>query len=209
MKDLKYNNDLKSYALAFASFVLPKLSEIREIVLFGSVVRNEADKNSDIDLFIDIGANNNEEQIKKIVNVELKRFSQSKISELWKLRGINNEINVLVGNLDEWELRRSIVGEGVTLYGKFKEIPKNLKNYVYYNILPIKNIAKRNKIIRNLFGRKEKNYSQQGMVFQFGGKRESPSSFFVPVENSRKINAFLEDNHVDYRFFEIWTDQIN
>ena len=49
MKNLNYK-ELIAYASSFASFVIPK-AEFDEIILFGSVARNEADKDSDIDLF--------------------------------------------------------------------------------------------------------------------------------------------------------------
>ncbi|MBI2137532.1 nucleotidyltransferase domain-containing protein, partial [Candidatus Woesearchaeota archaeon] len=40
-----------------ASFLVQKVSErekIRNIILFGSVARGEADKTSDVDLFVDV-----------------------------------------------------------------------------------------------------------------------------------------------------------
>ena len=52
MKNLNYK-ELIAYASAFVSFVMPKV-DVDEIILFGSVARNEADKKSDVDLFFDL-----------------------------------------------------------------------------------------------------------------------------------------------------------
>ena len=41
---------------------------------------------------------------------------------------------------------------------KYKEIPENLKHYVLFYIFPVKDITKRNRVIRELFGRKEKSF---------------------------------------------------
>ena len=53
------NRELVAYALDFTSFLLDRLPErtiqsIKSIILFGSVARGTADKDSDIDLFIDV-----------------------------------------------------------------------------------------------------------------------------------------------------------
>ena len=53
------NKDLFSYAISFVSFLVQNidedsLSNIKEIILFGSVARGKAGKGSDIDLFINL-----------------------------------------------------------------------------------------------------------------------------------------------------------
>jgi predicted nucleotidyltransferase len=204
MKTLNYK-ELIAYASAFVSFILPKI-EIKEIILFGSIARQESGKESDIDLFFNTEEEGEEK--KAIINRELERFYKSKIAEVWFLKGVKNIINVHIGNLDEWKLKRSIISDGVLLYGKYKETPKNLKSFVLFNIEPIKNITKRNKIIRKLFGRMEKNYIIQGLVQKFNGKKLSPSSFIIKQENSNEIIDFLGKEKISYKFFELWTDQI-
>jgi len=52
---MSYN--LISYSIDFVSFLIQKTKsreKIKNIILFGSVARGEADRESDIDLFIDI-----------------------------------------------------------------------------------------------------------------------------------------------------------
>ena len=208
MKDLKFK-ELIAYASAFASFVIPKIDEINEIILFGSIARGEADEKSDIDLFFNIEKKENVEKIKKAINEELKKFYKSKIAETWLLRGIKNPININVGKLDEWKLKRSIISDGIGLYGKYKEVPQNMAGFVFFNIATIKNIAKRNKIIRELFGRNEKEYSKTGIVSEFNGKKISPSSFVVPKDKANLIIKFLGKEKVNYSFFELWTDELS
>lgn len=203
------NKELIAYALAFVSFVIPKIEGLNEIILFGSVTRGESDKDSDIDLFFNIEKNQDDNKIKKMIDEELKRFYKSKIAEIWYLKGIKNAISIQVGKLDEWKLKRSLISDGICLYGKYKEIPENMKDFVLFNIKPIKNVTKRNKVIREIFGRKEGKYLKKGILAEVGGKRVSPSSFIIPKEHSQNIIVFLRKEKVDYWFFELWTDELS
>ena len=128
MKDIKYK-ELIAYASAFVSFILPKV-EADEIILFGSSARGEADKESDIDIFFNI--RKEERNTKKIIKVELDKFYKSRIYETFKLKGISNLIKFEIGNLDDWKLKRSIISEGIVLYGKYKEAPKEGKHFVIF-----------------------------------------------------------------------------
>jgi len=205
MKRSKYDKNLIGYALAFVSFVLPKI-EVNEIILFGSVARGEADEKSDVDLFFDI---KDKKVTRKMIEKELDKFYKSKIGEIWNLKGVKNPIKVMVGDLDKWKLKRSIISDGVSLYGRYKEIPGKLKSFVHFNIKPIRDITKRNRIIRKLFGRKEEKYSSDGILKEINGKKLTPLSFVVSLDNSNEIIKFLGKEKVDYRFFEFWTDKQN
>ena len=202
MKDKKYN-ELIAYASSFVSFILPRI-EVDEIILFGSTARREAAKESDIDLFFNV--KNEEDKIKKLIKQELGKFYKSNIHESWNFKGIKNEFNIEVGNLDQWKLKRSIVSDGIVLYGKYKTMPEKLRGFILFTLKPIKNIAKRNKIIRHLFGREEKNYKNEGAISILTGKKISASSFLLPLEKSKEIEQFLNKQKVDYNFFELWTD---
>ncbi len=203
MRISKY--DLIAYASAFASFIIPKI-EVSEIILFGSVARGESDEKSDIDVFIHV--KKNEKEINNIINKELVKFYKSKISEIWALKGIKNKINIHVGELEKWKLKRSIISDGIVLYGKYRETPKDIKGFSYFKIEPIKNIAKRNSILRKLFGRKEKSYSTKGIIDMVNGKKLSSLSFIVPLEKSQEIIGILNSNKINYSFFELWSDDV-
>lgn len=208
MKDLSFNKELLGYALSFVSFVIPKLGGVKEIILFGSAARLEADKNSDADIFFNIADEKKIEEIKLFVKQELDKFYKSKFAEVWFNKGIKNSINVQVGKLEQWKLKRSIISDGIILYSKYKESPEKLKAYAYFNITPIKEIARRNKILRKLFGRKEKGYKDIGLMEKYLGKQQSLWSFFIPLENSKEVEKFLNCEKVQHKILEIWTDQV-
>ncbi|MBU2576711.1 MAG: nucleotidyltransferase domain-containing protein [Nanoarchaeota archaeon] len=197
--------ELIAYASAFVSFVMPKV-DVDEIILFGSVARNEADKKSDVDLFFDL--KKDEDKTKEILKRELGRFYKSKICEIWVLKGIKNEINIEVGNLNEWKLKRSIISGGVVLYGKYKKVPEKMKGFAQFTLKPIKDITKRNRIIRKLFGRKEKKYFSEGAVEKLSGKRISAVSFIVPIEKVKEVLSTFGKERIDYSFFEFWSDVV-
>jgi predicted nucleotidyltransferase len=206
MKNLKSNKELVAYASSFVSFVLPKI-KVNEIILFGSVARGDYGKESDIDLFFDADDVNQEKEIKKDLENELVKFSKSKTAEPWHLRGIKNKISIKVGKLNEWKLKRSIISEGIVLYGKYKELPKGIEKFIYFNIKPIKDIAKRNKLIRVLFGRKEENYNNEGLISKFQGIRLTPTSFLISSEHLKEIIDLFSKEKIDYNFFEVWKEK--
>ena len=204
MKELKYKQ-LIAYASSFVAFILPRIN-VEEIILFGSVARNEADKDSDIDLFFNV--RRGEEKLKKVFREELEKFYKTKIAEIWRLKGIKNDVKIKVGNLNEWKLKRSIISDGIVLYGKYKGIPEKIKGYVHFNLKPIKDITKRNRVLRRLFGRKEKSYSTKGIVEEITGKRLSAISFIVPIKETQKILKMLNSEKLDFKFFEFWSDDV-
>lgn len=204
---MKFNyKELIAYIISFISFVLPKI-EVEEIILYGSVSRKEATKKSDIDIFFNTSLN--EKKTKKIIQNQLNRFYKSKIYEIFSLKGINNNFHIEVGNLQKWKLKRSIISDGIVLYGKYKAFPEKLKGFTFFNLKPIKNITKRNKIIRKIFGRTEKNHKKSGLIKSLHGKKLSPSSFLTPIEKSNDIINYLNSEKIDFSFFEIWTDNIH
>jgi len=207
---LKLNKiDLVSYASAFVSFILKPLKSfnIKEIILFGSVARGDFDNKSDIDLFINIGNEKESDKIKKVVNNELSKFYKSKINEIWINKGVTNKFVIKVGVLEKWKLKRSIIADGITLYGKYKPYPEKVEHYYLFAFEPIKDITKRNRIIRKLFGRKEGKFASQGFVNEINGERLSPTSFIIPISFSEKIFGIFKKEKIDYKIYEVWSDQ--
>jgi len=198
--------ELIAYAESFASFVIPKI-DADEIILFGSVARGEASKESDIDLFFNIKDKEREKSIKKTLDSELKKFYNSRIFEMWSLKSIKNPIRFKIGNLEKWKLKRSVISDGIVLYGKYKGIPEKTRGFVLFNLKPIKDITKRNRIVRKLFGRKEQSYSAKGALEGLDGKALSPTSFLVPIGKSKNILDILNPEKLDFTFFEIWSDE--
>jgi len=204
MKELKFGiNKIVSYVMNAISFIMLDeniFSFINSIYLFGSFVRGEATKKSDVDIFIDC-AEEKGKIVEKHVQLALKKFYSSKDFEKWKLLGINFPINIHVGNLEKWELKKSIMAEGILLYskqfvkeGKRKvlvkiELPKKRKNYL--------------KITRLLYGRKE--YGKKGIVEELNGKKLSNNYFILPKENLNKLLKILHKYKINYSFTEFFT----
>lgn len=200
------NKELIGYAAAFVSWVLPKI-DVDEIILFGSAARQDAGKESDVDIFVNV--TKNEKKAKKTLQEQLRRFYKSSLYETYVLKGIRNPLMIEVGNLEKWKLKRSVISEGIVLFGKYKSMPTNVLGYSLFYLRPIKDITKRNKVIRGLFGRKENKKSSDGLVVRCGGKQISPTTFLIPLERSSQVIHFLSSEKQEYAFFEFWSDQVH
>lgn len=196
--------ELVAYTHAYLSYILPRVkTKIREIILFGSVARGDFDQDSDIDLFFDVLNENDALLLKKELKLFDPKFYESKIYEIWKQKGFTNRISAKVGILDQWELRGSVLAEGITLQAKYhRGLPG--EGYMLLSFSPIRDITKRNRITRALFGREEKGFKKDGMVSKVGGRRISPTVFLVPLQFSREIISFLRKEKVDIELREIW-----
>jgi len=97
---MQEKNELISYAMDFASYLIDKIPEIDRIILYGSVARGDFDKDSDIDLFIDT-----KEKIEKKIIKTLENYEKTSKFKEWKLKSIDNEIHTIIGELDsdEWK----------------------------------------------------------------------------------------------------------
>jgi len=201
----KLNRDtLISYALSFLSFAFrrPEIRDIpiNKVILFGSIARGDFSDESDVDIFIDV-EKQNEPNARKKFEYWLGKFRESKDHEVWELRKLKNEIKINVGKLDEWDLKESVLKEGVMLYGRPSFA---MEKYFLVTFKPVKCIAKRNKVIRKLFGRNEKNYEDEGIVGSSKGEKLSPRVFIIP---ERSLNVTLElfsKENIDYSLKEIW-----
>ena len=93
-----------SYASYFVSFILNKIKHaenIERIIFFGSAARGEADKESDIDIFIEIKKKN--KKIEKEIMKITENFYESREAALFKTKGIENNFDIKIGTLKEWK----------------------------------------------------------------------------------------------------------
>lgn len=201
--------ELVSYATSFVSFLLDSgiFKDIENIVLFGSVAREDFDEESDIDIFIDTRGD-----IKNDVNKQLNLFKQSEAQKKWELKGLKNEISLKIGDLSKWKLKRSLISSGIILYGKYKQVPENVKYYLL--IKPKIGIMKQGekiKIWRKLYGYRQKVgskvYITKGLVEKLEGKRVD-SGIIIPAEKKNEIIAYLNKKKVRYILNEIWSDNL-
>lgn len=160
--------ELISYALDFASFIIQSLknkekNNIYQIILFGSVARGDFNKNSDVDIFVDCNVSSKlDASIQEIKN---KFFESKKYKDYWLLFGIKNEINVVVGNLDKWKLKNSLIGSSIVLYGPYNLKNKEGKNKVLLSWGKIKSESQRVMLNKRILG-----YSHYGK--KYAGKAD-------------------------------------
>ncbi|MDO8460718.1 MAG: nucleotidyltransferase domain-containing protein [Nanoarchaeota archaeon] len=189
------NSKLIAFALDFSSYLLQKIKEkdkIKNIILFGSVARNEETKESDIDIFIDITKESKEieRDIKKVLD---SFYNSSKYKEYWKLLEIENKISLTIGRLDNWkDLKSSITANGLILYGKFRplEIKGEYKTFfIWENIKPN---SKRVLFNKQLLGYKQNKKFYNGLLQKFNGVRLGKGCILVLSEHDKIFHSLFK-----------------
>lgn len=191
-----------AYASYFCSYLLNNFKDseiIKRILLFGSVAKGEATKNSDVDIFIDVESNKFEKHIKKI----LLDFYQSREALIFKAQGIDNKINLIIGKLEEWkELKESIENTAIVLYGRYAPSDRSGKKY---SVIFWDKIEKnRGAFLNKLYGFSSGEKKYKGLVDFLGGRKFAKSSVMIPVENREKILKLVKEYGVNAKIMEVW-----
>lgn len=197
---------LISYAMDFASFLIQKIKDrenITNIVLFGSVARDEASENSDIDIFIDVAKEG--PTLEREISGCLKNFLESaKYKNYWKMLGVENEIKLRVGKLDKWkELKPSIVANGIVLYGKFKTEVKEGNHKVFFIWENVKPNSRRVLFNKQMFGYKQGNKFYSGLVQRYQGERLGKGCIIVPLEHSLVFHKLFKKYGISVKIKKI------
>jgi len=196
---------IKAYSNYFVSFLLNELdnvSNINQIILFGSVAKEEATKNSDVDIFIDLKRKdkNFDGIIKKIED----RFYKSREALLFKNKGIYNKINVIIGKLEEWkDLKDSIESHGIVLYGPY--IPEKIGGRKHVIVLWSKIGENRGAFLNKIYGVKIRDKIYKGLVELLGGRKLGKSSVMIPAENKKDFLDLMKKYKVDYKILEVYS----
>jgi hypothetical protein len=195
---------IKAYASYFVSYLLNEtkdISNIRMIILFGSVATGNANKESDVDIFIDVRkkSKNFDNQIDKAVN----NFYKSREGLLFKSRGIDNKINVIAGRIDEWaELKKSIESTGIVLYGAY---PSNKSSGKKSALIHWDKINKnRGAFLNKIYGVKINNKKYKGLIEEYGGERIGKSCIVIPIEYREEIIKLLKKYGVNARIKDVY-----
>lgn len=205
------NYNLIAYAQDFSSFLLQQLGDearkVKQIILFGSVARGEAGKESDVDLFVDVL---DEKLEKNIQDIKERFLSSIKVTKYWALLGIRNEIVCTVGKLANWKpLERSIILNGVVLYGKYMGKP-NLTPFFLFIVVPGKKRKENVSLWRMLYGYqqkvKKKVYRRSGLVIEYEGKKLGKSIFVLPAEHAQKMQSFLRAKKFTVQVIPFWRE---
>ncbi len=198
-------NEIISFAMDFASYLVSKIPEINRIILYGSAARGDFDDESDIDLFID-----SKEKIEKRVEKTLETYEMTKKFKEWELKGVKKEIHTMVGELDSgvWKnLKRSIMINGIILYGKYKAESDKINHYALVSFENIKPDKKRIVVFRTIFGFNVKNKKYNGLVEKTNSKRIGKGTIIVPIENYKKIEEYLRSKKIAFKIIDFWTDE--
>ncbi len=178
---------LLAYAVDFVSFLLQKSKDtgkIKNIILFGSVAREEAAKTSDIDLFIDI-IKEDKKLEKELLQISQQFLLSTKYKSYWKLLGLTNEIKLTVGVLDEWkELKPSIMSNGIVLYSKYKGEIKNGKHLTFFIWENVSPNSKRVLFNKQLFGYNQNGKFYSGLLQKYNGEKLGKGCIVVPLEHA-------------------------
>ncbi len=204
--------ELIACAMDFSSLLLKSsiAKDIKNIILFGSVARGDFDSESDIDIFVDTEKGR---AIGNEVTKLLSAFEKSETHEKWKLRGLKNPISVKMGELERWELYRSVISSGILLYGKYERMPKGVK-YHFMFVLDFRKMERSRKIKlwRELYGYRqkvgEKVFVSKGILEEISGKKIERGVIAVPAEQKEKILEFIKKNGIKHKIIEIWAERL-
>jgi hypothetical protein len=173
---------------------------IKSAALFGSAARGDFTEGSDIDIFIDT-PREQESRAQKLFSMAAAKFMESREFESWKLRNFTPKISVLAGQMGEWELKDTALRESITLYGA---TACGTERSAIVRLVPIRDVTKRNRVIRKLFGRAEKGFRDSGLVGKLGGERIAPAVFIVPEAGLGEVLRAMQEDSVDFRMKSIF-----
>ena len=180
--------ELISYAVDFVSFLLQNIKDknkINTIILFGSVARDESDKDSDIDIFI-----NTKENIEGEVNkIKDKFYDSIKYKKYWVLLGIKNEINLIFGELEKWKLKDSMLGSAIVLYQHYSAKLSGGKNKAVLYWENIKPDVKRVMLNKRIYGYNHYGKKYLGLLEKNNGVKIGSNVIIINIE---ELSLFLK-----------------
>lgn len=207
-------HEIYSYVYDFISQLMDNkevISSVEKIILFGSGVRGDLHKKSDIDLFIDVKKTKNPEKLSDILKKEINLF-EGRSEKTWHLRGITIPLKVIVGDLSHfrWKnLREEIGSYGKIIYGSFEEAPEGLNHYLLVSY-ELKKLSQKDKmsLLRQLFGyvskKKGKEYLQKGLIEEMKGKKIGANVILIPRERLKEIKEVLKKHKAGYTVKDAW-----
>lgn len=194
--------EIRAYALAFVSFLVREMKSgvrlIDKVVLYGSVAMGAATKESDVDIFIET-----RKSIKPEVENILARFYKSKEAMLFRLKRIENEISIKVGDLKKWkELHRSISSTGIVLWGDYEAtgppIGTKREIIVYWSGMH----KNRTAFLNRIYGFGSGGKKRTGLIEVWDGKRLGKSCVMVPAKYRNEVMDLAKKYGVNLKAIE-------
>lgn len=178
---------------------LSQIKDLKAIIVYGSFARGDYGPKSDIDLLIITTKGKTASEIQdKIIALDIKRNIQPAIRTLNELKQTDTG------------LLQNIFQEGKIIYLKEPlDIEAKLllkqKPYILYtfNLTNLKQKAKA-KFNRELYQRKSKKYSYQGILHKIGGKKLSRGCILVAYEKKKVIEKFFKQYKIKTSTINAW-----
>lgn len=194
----------RAYASYFVSYLLMNIKDaslINKVILFGSASKGEASKDSDIDIFIDLEKDT--KKLHMLIEKILEDFYKSREALLFKAKGADNKINLIIGRLHEWKnINKSIESEGIMLYGRYTPTGRSGKKYAV--IFWDKIEKNRGAFLNKIYGFKARDKVYKGLVENFKGMRLGKSSIMVPIEHRQEILGLIKKYKANAKIIDVY-----
>lgn len=195
------SREIIGYAAQYVSYIIYNLKpafqeHLKEIILFGSVARGEATASSDVDIFFSVHKDN-KVMSKRIAELTTK-FYTTEFYRVWKNLGVINELKPIVGVLNRWNLKQSVIANGITLFGKYKSTITEGSPLVIIYWPPIRNQSKRILLSKRLYGYSYKAKHYQGTLSENALKLSS-NCLAIPLAEAETVLGIFKKMKVPFK----------
>lgn len=198
------------YSLLASAHLLSCLSDseikkIKSVILFGSVARGNAEEESDVDLFFDTDSPKKIQLfLRSKLNQAAEDFYLTNKALEFRLGGIENEISLKVGSLEEWpDLAQSISSNGIILYKKYTNKPPGLKSY---SIFSWKKPGKsKGALLNKFYGYKVGKKTYEGLIQKTKSIKIGSGTIMVPSEKRDLFIEVMEKYKIGYSRYDVWS----
>lgn len=182
-------------------------------IVYGSVARGDADRRSDIDMFLVFSTKHDPERGEEF------RIAHEIASETMRKFGSRSRFQLVFSNLklqvDE-DFLENLCKEGIVVWGRpllldVKKLKLSPQIIISYDLSALSNYGKL-RIHRALHGyrvereHKGKKYvsESKGLLAEIGGRRLGRAVIMIPKENERYLKKVFDEAKVKYKSFEVW-----
>lgn len=185
------------------------LSNLRNIILFGSVSRGDYNENSDINIFIDIKNIKFQLKVKDILNKVVNDYEN-------EVGNVKFRFNIIVSDLslEKWNsLKKEIKKSYKILYSDNNNGNKGINKILDKKIIisyDIKKLNQKDKVsfLRRLYGYKQivnnKKYVQRGLLDDISGKKLGVNSILIYNSEKDKIIILFKKYKIRFETVEVY-----
>ena len=198
--------DLIAYAHQYIAFLFHNLSvtemtKIKEIILFGSVARAEATLESDIDIFFNMYREDT--KVEHSILRLTQHFEKTEFGKKWRQLGIKNDIKPVVGVLNDWNLKSSIIANGIVLYGKYQLPIKDGNPQVILYWDKVSPESKRVFLSKKLYGYSYQKKSYLGVLTQVKATKLSSNCVMIPLKSAQVVLNLFRNKKIHYKIIYV------